>query len=798
MQTLVQDVRFAFRTLRHRRAFAVTAMVTIALGIGATTSIYGIVDGVLLRPLPFRDPGRLVQIAQIFTKWKGNPVLNYMWDKIPLGVDEFERLRDRNTVFSSVGIWASRSRFITGHGNADRVRVTLASSTLLEVLDVRPIRGRGIAPGENVVGGPKVAVVSYDEWQRRFGGTDSVLGQTITLGETPYQIVGVLPPAFHIELRDAPMDYMVPVGQDSTDRAQQNRSYRAVARLKPGVTMGRAELETKQLLDDAHTTQGNKTARLADWHIEQTRDTRTPLFILLGAVALLMVIACVNVATLMLGEATAREHEMAARVALGAGRIRIVRQLLTESLLLSVTGSAVGALLAIWGTGMLVAIAPPRIPGLHDVHVDHRVLGFAAAVSVITGVVFGLAPAMALSGLAPASLMRGGAGQSVAGRGRLQFGFVAVQFGLSVVLLVGAGLLSRSLLRMTEVDPGFRTDHLIVAQVSTPGSMPYRDLYREVAARLAALPGVTAVSSSSAVPFDGSTSSTSITLPGQVLAPGRRGPEVQQFAVFPGYFEFMSIPVIAGRSFDAGDRAESEPVLIISAAAARRDFPNGHAVGTRVTFQNVTRTIVGVARDVRSRGLSVDPEPAVYAPFEQMTSTGPFLIRTSLPPASVMPAVRAAITVVDSRAIVTQIGTINDLVRQSFAEERFRTTLVSLFGVLAALLAAIGMHGVASRAVARRTRELGIRVALGAQYSNVIALIVRSTLGGVATGVATGIVVALIGARWAQTLLFEVGARDPIIYGFTVLFLGAVALLATWAPARRAAKVHPAIILRGD
>jgi predicted permease len=773
-------------------------MVTIALGIAATTSIYGIVDGVLLRPLPFRDPGRLVQVRQIFTKWKGNPVLNYVWDKIPLGVDEFERLRDRNTVFSSVGIWSSRSRFITGRGKADRARVTLASSTLLEVLNVRPIRGRGIDPGEDVVGGPKVAVVGYDEWQRRFGGTDSVLGQSVVLGETPYRIVGVLPRTFRIELQDAPMDYIVPVGQDSTDRGHENRSYRAVARLKPGVTVARAELETKQILDDPHTNQGNKTARLADWHVEQTRDTRTPLFILLAAVALLMVIACVNVATLMLGEATAREHEMAARVALGAGRMRIIRQLLTESLLLSVTGSAVGALLAIWGTKMLIAIAPPRIPGLHDVHVDQRVLGFAAVVSVVTGVVFGLAPAMALSGLAPASLMRGGGGQSVAGRGRLQFLFVAVQFGLSVVLLVGAGLLSRSLLRMTEVDPGFRADHLIVARISTPGSMPFRDLYRETAARLAALPGVTAVSSASAVPFDGGNSSTSITLPGQVLASGQHGPEVQERTVFPGYFEFMSIPIIAGRSFNAGDRAESEPVVIISAATARRDFPNGHAEGARVQFQGVTRTIVGVARDVKFRGLSLDPEPTLYAPFEQRTSTGPFLIRTTLPPKSVMASVRAAITEVDSRATVTQIDAMDDLVRQSFAEERFRTTLVSLFGVLAALLAAIGMYGVASRAVARRTREVGIRVALGAQYSNVIALIVRSTLGGVTAGVITGVVIALIGARWAQTLLFEVSARDPVIYGVIVVFLGAVALLASWVPARRAARVHPAMVLRGD
>jgi predicted permease len=459
-------------------------------------------------------------------------------------------------------------------------------------------------------------------------------------------------------------------------------------------------------------------------------------------------------------------------------------------------------LLSHWGTKGLVAIAPPRIPGLDLVHVDWRVLAFAVGVSLLTGIVFGLAPAMTLSGLAPGSLLRGG-GQSVAGRGRLQFSFIAVQIALSVVLLTGAGLLGESLMRLSAVDPGFRSDHLLIVPVSAPRSigadtLRSANMYREAAARFAALPGVTAVATSTTIPFGGGSSSSGIEIVGRVLAPGDRGPEVQQRTVSPNFFAFMGIPIVAGRAVSDADRGGTEPVLVVNEAMVRRDFPDGHAIGARVKFQGVERTIVGVASDVRFRNLSTAPEPTVYAPVAQRGSAGSFLLRTSLPPSQLVAGVRRAVAAIDPRLTVGQLDTMDELVRRSFAEERFRTTLVSLFGLMAAALAAVGMYGVASRAAARRTRELGIRIALGASASNVIGLIVRSTLGGVVVGIAAGLVAALAGARWAQGLLYQVDARNPVIYGAIVLLLGSVALAASLIPARRASRVHPSVALRVD
>jgi putative ABC transport system permease protein len=379
---------------------------------------------------------------------------------------------------------------------------------------------------------------------------------------------------------------MIPVGQSDNDRGHNNRNYSAVARLKPGVTIARAELETRQILDEPRIP---KTVRLADWHVEQTRTSRAQLFILLGAAGLLLLIACVNVATLMLGEAASRETEIAARIALGAGRLRLMRQLLTESLVIAVVGCVFGALASYWGIRALVAIAPPRIPGLDLVHVDWRVLGFAIGVSLLTGVVFGLAPAMTLSGMAPGSLLRGG-GQSVAGRGRLQFSFIALQIALSVVLLSGAGLLGESLMRLSSVDPGFRSDHLLIVPVTAPRSIGAdtirtANLYRDATARFAALPGVTAVATSTTVPFGGGSSSTGVAVVGRVLDPGDRGPEAQQRTVSANFFSFMGIPIVAGRGFTDTDRGGTEPVLVINEAMVRRDFPDGHAVGARVKYQ---------------------------------------------------------------------------------------------------------------------------------------------------------------------------------------------------------------------
>lgn len=801
MRSFLQDLQFAVRTLRRRRTFAAVAIATIALGVGATTSMYSVVDGVLLKPLPFREPDRLVRVRQVFFDWKDNPVLSFMWDRIPVGMDEYENLRDHSTVFQSVGLWGVRSPLLTGRGAPERVWVTLASATLLNVVDVRPVRGRGINAGEDVLGGPKVALLGFDEWMTRFGGSEDVLKQSVVLDDVPYQIVGVLPKGFKLNQRDLPIRYWVPIGQEEQDRGHGNRSYDMLARLKPGVTMARAELEARAILEEI-APQGRKGARLADWQVEQTREVRKPLFVLLGAVALLMVIACVNVATLLLGEASAREQEMAARVALGAGRARLVRQLLTESIALSAVGSATGTLLAWWGTRAMMAIAPERVTEIGGAHLDLRVLAFSAALAIATGVVFGLAPALTLSRNAPASLVRSGSGQSAAGRGRLQRAFIAVQLALSLVLLLGASLLGQSLLRLTSVDPGFRDDHLLAVRIPTPkavraDSLLFRPFQSRVMERLAALPGVVGVAATSTVPFDGS-SSTFVEIEGHSTPAGSRGPEVQQRTVSPNYFSLMGIPLVAGRAFGPDDRTGGDPVVVVSEAMARRDWPREQAVGKRVKYKGAWRTVIGVVHDIKFRTLAASDQPTLYTPTTQFTSGGSYLLRTTVPPASVAGAVRAAILALDPMIAGGNIEPVEGLVQGSFADERFRTILVTIFGLLALVLAAVGMYGVAARAVARRTREVGIRVALGASAPAVVWLIVRSSLGGVGIGAAAGLVLAFAGAQWADDCLFQVGARDPATYAGVIAFLAAVAVVASWLPARRAASVHPAVVLRGE
>jgi predicted permease len=801
-EAVLQDIRYALRSLIGRKRFTATALVTIALGVAATTSIYSIVDAVLLRPLPFRDADRLVRLNQIFTGWKGDAVLGSMWDRVPFSVDEYEKLRDQNTVFERVGIWGSASYGLQTDGRPELVSAAVASASLLDVLGVRPLHGAVWQEADDVPGGPKLALASYEEWQTRFGGSTSALGRTIHLDNEPYRLVGVLPPGFRIELASAPISYVLPVGQSPRDRGTGNRSYAAVARLKTGVSIGRAELEAKQILDATGIANGKKTVRLANWQIEQTRDSRRALLILLGAVGVLLAIACINVAILQLGESATREHEIATRMALGAGRFRLVQQLLTENLVLSLIGSVVGALLAMYGTKLFVAMAPARIPGLDRVGIDSRVLSFVVAISILNGLVFGTAPALVLSRLRPSLLLRAGTRQAGAGRGRLQFALVSSQLALSVVLLIAAGLLTKSLLRLTAIDPGFRADHLIVARFAPPPFAPAdtarrRVFFENAAAKLSALPGVEAVSASSSAPFDGSSSSSSIEVGGGGGA--REGNhDAQQRNVLPNYFDVMGIPVIAGRAFSREDRAGSELVLIVNESLVRREFPNGGALGARVRFDDQMRTIIGITRDVRFRRLAVAPEPMVYTPFGQKRELRRFLVRTRRDPSSLVAAVRTTLASLPEGPTVTGVNTMEERVRASFSEERFRTTVISAFGIMAMVLAAVGLYGVTSRAVARRNREIGIRVALGATRGRVVALVIRATLAGAAAGITIGVVASLIAMRWTAEFLYDVEPRDPMTYTVIVGALALITILASLFPARRAAGAPPAEVLRAD
>ena len=800
---MLADLRFALRTLGRRRAFFGIAVTTLALGIGAATSIFSVVDGVIFRPLPFSEPDKLVAVWQTYPDWLKEPILASLWDKITFSVPEYRDWRAQQTSFEDVALYSQNQMLLNGRDGPELVPALQASASLLPVLRVRPVLGRGFLPGEDVPGGPAVALVSYEAWTSRYGADSTVIGKIAPFDTKSYEIVGVLPPRLSLRRSSAPPpQFWIPL-QDSSDAAARDQhSYYGIGRLKAGVPEERAALEVVRIVN-APTPERRSGARVTPLQIEQTRDVRKPLIVLLAAVALLLLIACVNIATLLLGEVASREQEMATRVALGAARTRLLRQLLTESLALAAIGGALGTALAFGGTRVLVALAPARIPGMADVRTDIRVLTVALGAAVLTGLLFGLAPALTLSRSGPASLVRSGAGQSVRGRGRLQHIFVALQLALSVVLLVGAGLMSQSFARLTAVDPGFDVDRLLTVRTVLPVGMARDsaarlDYHAQAMARLAATPGVVAVAGATLIPFTTNYSSTTVEVERLAGPQTGRERETQQRTVTPSYFQTLGIPLRAGRLFTSQDRPGAPNVVIVSEAMAHRDWPNESPIGRRVKYRGAWRTVVGIVGDIRFRSLSSDAEATLYAPYPQLGHGLAFLVRTRGDAAAAGPVVRAALGSVNGTVPVTSMDAMSDLVARSFAEERYRTVLIGMFGVLAVVLAAVGMYGVTSRAVSRRTREVGIRMALGASARSVSGLIVWQTLAGVAVGVVAGIAGSLAVARLLAPFLFGVRPSDPATYAAILSFLAIVSVVASWIPARKAGRVAPAVVLRSE
>jgi putative ABC transport system permease protein len=675
------------------------------------------------------------------------------------------------------------------------------SPGLFELLGVRPLLGRTFLPGEDVPGGPRVTLLSYEAWRTRFGGRRDVIGATLQFDGARYEVVGVLPPGTTLERGRPGAPFWVPAGQEPGDLGKRNRSFHAIGRLRPGVTATHAAHEAALLLGAGDPTAA-RGARVVDVVRDETRAVRAPLLLLLGAVGLLLLVACANVATLLLGEATARGAEMSARVALGATRRRLVRQLLTESTLLALAGAALGALLAWWGTRAIVALAPERLPGLGMVRVDARVLGAGFAAALATGLLFGIAPALTLAAAGPAGLLR--AGRTVAGRGRLERTMVAVELALSVVLLVGAGLLARSLRALSAVDPGFRVERVLTVGLTTAGrywedSVRLRAFYARLEPRLRAIPGVAAVSFTTAPPFSGRRGSSPYLLPGEGEAErASRKHEVEQRTIAPNYFAVLGIPVLAGRPFTDADRAGAALVATVSEAAARRDFPTRSAVGERVFYQGAWRTIVGVVADVKAGTLADEARPSIYTPMAQRVDLPDIVVRTRGDAAAVAPAVRAAVRATDPTFLPGTAEPLEARVRRSFAEERFRTALVLLFAAMALTLSAVGLYGVTARAVGRRAREVGVRIALGALTRAVVGLMVRQTMAAATLGVVAGTAVALGASRLVAPYLFGVSPHDPATYAAILTVLVGVSLLASWLPARRAGRVAPATVLRGE
>ncbi|MEP6732750.1 MAG: ADOP family duplicated permease [bacterium] len=797
----VHDARLALRMLVPRRGFAVLAIGTLALGIGAATAIYSVVDGVLLRPLPFDEPDRIAAVWITQPTLAHDPAISWLADGTPLGASEYQSLqRDAKTLRDLALYDVGGTVTLTTVAGTERLPALTATSSLLQVLHAHPALGRNFVPAENVLNGPNVALVSWEAWRDRFGSDSSFVGRRITLNDVPFEIIGVLPPGLQIDRSAEAPAFWLPALRDSFDiPARHNRGYRALARLANGVSYQAATRDAARVLRASGDTLLG--ARVEPWLRDQTRAARGPLLVLLAAAGLLLLIACVNVAILQLGEASARAREMATRAALGAGAARLVRQLLTESVVIAFLSAILGTALAWLMLRALIAIAPERLPGMDSVSIDGRVLAFALVCAAMTGVLFGIVPAMTAGRAGASAIVRSGAGQSGHGARRVQRSLIALQLALSLVLLVEAVLLSTSLRKLSLVNPGFRPAGLTAVKVTLPrryGDEPTRAFTASVIQRLSSYPGVERVTAATHVPFVSRGSSSPIELDRRSDVPPPPPHHTQQRYVEPGFFEVLGMRLVSGRFFNADDRANGELVAIVSASEVARDFAGRSPLGRQVKHQGQWRRIVGVVADVKYRDLAKEDEATIYVPFDQYVDASPvFLIRGSVA-VGIAPAFKALLHELEPRATVTTISSVPTVIEKSYAAERYRTLLVSAFGAMAALLAAIGLYGVSIRTAKGRTRELGIRLALGGTSATVLRLLVKDAMAGVAIGLVVGVPAALLAGKMVAPYLFGISPDDPLVFFAVGVLLLTATAVASAIPAWKAGRLNPATVLRAD
>ncbi|HEX8119431.1 MAG TPA: ABC transporter permease, partial [Pyrinomonadaceae bacterium] len=808
--TLLQDVRFGARTLGRNPGFTLAAVLTLALGVGANTAIFSVVNELLLQPLPYRDAERLV----------------LLWERSPGGMSQnptsranFRGWREQGTVFEGMAAFSDRSFALTGDGEPEEVSVQLATPELFRVLGVEPILGRTLSEEDARPDSPPTVVLSYGLWKRRYGADPAILGKRLTLNGVPVTVAGVLPQTFKWHIRTnantgRPPEIWTLLAMPTEGPATRGRSIFVVARLKPGVSLPQAEAEMKaihaRLEQDAPQFNKGYGTEVIPLRDQLVGNVRPALLVLLGAVGFVLLIACANVANLMLSKAAAREKEIALRTALGASRMRVVRQLLTESLLLSLLGSLLGLLVAWWGIKALAAISPRDVANLQGVGLNLTVLGWTLAVSLLTAAVFGLAPALEAARVdlndALKEGSKGAGGQGGRG-GRLRGALVVAEVALALVLLISAGLLLKSFDRLRHVDAGFDTGNVLTMALRPP-SGKYREnrqlvtFFRQAAERIRAVPGVRAAGVVNFLPLHGGIGArTDYTVEGRPAPPPGHAPSTLVRVADGGYFGAMGIPILRGRNFTEAEEAEARHVVLISESLARQHFPGEDPIGKRITVpmseKPAATEIVGIVGDVRYESLTDEAQPAVYLPpaelpYPFMT----FVVRTAGDPASMAPAVRRELGAIDPDQPVSDVQTLSQVMADTVGRARFNTLLLGLFAGLATLLAAVGIFGVMNYSVALRTRELGLRMALGAQPGRVLLLVLRQGLVLTLIGIGIGLLGALALTRLMSSLLFGVEATDPATFAAIVLLLAAVSLIACYVPARRATRIDPLIALR--
>ena len=805
----VRDLRYGLRVLAKSPVFTVVAVFTLALGIGANTAIFSVINELLLRSLPFRDADRVV------TVWEVSPEGRHQ-NSTSRG--NFRSWREQNTVFEGLAAFSDQRITLVGDGEPEEVSVQLATPELFQVLGVEPILGQGLTQENAQPGAQPVVVLSYGIWQRRFGGDPQVVGKTITLNGAPCTVVGVMPQGFqwHIRQRSGtgrPAEIWAVLAMPTEGTALIGRFLSVVGRLRPGVSLAqaRAEIATIHARLEQDLPQYNKgyTTEIIPLREQFVGNVRPALLILFGAVGFVLLIACANVANLMLSRAAAREKEIALRAALGAARWRIIRQLLTESLLLAFLGSLFGLGLAWWGIKAIIAISPRDLVNLQNVSINFTVLAWTLAASLITGILFGLAPALEAARLnLNDALKEGGKGaDGQVSRGRLRGSLVIIEVALALVLLVSAGLLVKSFDRLQKIDAGFNTENVLTMVVLLPGRKYREDpqvvtFFRQAIERIQALPGVRAVGIVNYLPlYGGLGSATGFTIEGRPAPPPGEEPSTNVRVADDGYFGAMAIPLLRGRNFSDSENRQPRRVVLISESLAQQHFANEDPIGKRIDvamFDTSTPTeIIGIVGDVRYDSLTDRAEPTVYFPHPDLTyQFMTLVIRTSGDPAAMAPAVRDEVRAIDPDQPVSDVRTMNQVMADTLGRARFITLLIGLFAALATLLAAVGLFGVMNYSVTLRTREIGIRIALGAQPGRVRLLILRQGLLLTLIGIGIGLGGALALTRVLSGLLFGVGTTDLETFAAIVLLLAVVSGIACYIPAWRATRVDPLIALR--
>ena len=794
MDSLVQDIRDAARSLRRNPGFSLVVILTLALGIGTSTTMFTLVNSVLLRPLEVQEPERLVMV---FERNRDRDPYN------SVAPANFFDWKEQAQSFTDLAALTDQPLNLTGDGEAEQVRAQLTTANFFSVLGVRAALGRTYRTGEDA---EAVVVLSNGLWQRRFNSDPSIIGRTIRLNDQPQLVVGVMPANFP-SITSKPDLWAT----TDPDRKWRGRYLRVVGRLRPGTTVEQAQAEmdtVSQRLTKAYpeflTNWGINVVSIQE---QVTRDVRRALLVLLGAVGLLLMIACANVANLLLGKAASRRREITVRLSLGATRLRLIRRVLTESVLLAAISGAVGVLVAVWGTRILVRFLPSDLafPRMDEVSVDARVLGFAVAISVLTGILFGIAPALSTSAVNLATTLREAMRGTTGARSRLRSALVIAEVALAVVLLVGAGLLGRSLQRLLDADTGLRTNNVLTARLTMAGARyqqqaALRNFMDELLPRLDALPGAVSVGGVMYLPLTGQKIGHTFTIDDR--PPWREGeePSIDLRPIAGDYHRTLGVPLLRGRFFNARDNEKAPPVFIVNDVLARQHFSDREPIGQRISYEwdgFTSGEIVGVVGSVREMGPAAEPAAAIYVPFAQLPlSQMTVVMRTSGDPLAMASAVRAVVRDLDPNQPIADIRSMEEVAANTVARQRLNVYLLGGFAGVALLLAALGLYGIVSYSVTQRRAEIGVRVALGAQRGDVVRFILREGLALTIFGLFLGIVTAVAITRVMATLLFDVAPTDPLTLGMVSAFLTIVALLASYIPARRATRVDPMVALR--